>query len=217
MKAGDQAKEFLSKPSLIFTYFGMASVVFVTTSLITWLSTYFQVTRGLTQAKAGTLASAVMVLAIVGAPLGGYLTDKWRKHNIRARLLFPAITSVLAAIFLFLALHTTSSGTIQYLLFLCMGVTITAFIAAAAAVTQDVVHPGLHAMSYAIAVVIQNLIGASLAPVLIGRIYDLTNIRTAFIVLPFVLLLAAFLFYMGSRFYVNDLKKVAEVNLVPVE
>jgi MFS family permease len=216
MKVRDQVQEFLSKPSLIFTYFGIAAVVFVTTSLITWLSTYFQVTRGLPQAKAGTLSSAVMVLAIIGAPLGGYITDRWRKTNIKARLLFPAVTSVLSAIFLFAAL-SLSDKIIQYVLFLMMGISITAFISAAAAVTQDVVHPGLHAMSYAIAVVVQNLLGASLSPVLIGKIYDLTSIKTAFTVLPFILLLAAGLFYMGSGFYTKDLEKVAKINLVPVE
>lgn len=217
MKFRDQVQEFITKPSLIFTYFGITAVVFVTTSLITWLSTYFQVTRGLEQSKAGTLSSAVMVLAIVGAPLGGYITDRWRKTNIKARLLFPAITSALSAILLFSALHVSSNPTLQYVLFLLMGVTITAFIAAAAAVTQDVVHPGLHARSYAVAVVVQNLLGASVAPVLIGRIYDLTNIKTAFIVLPFVLLLGAVLFYSGSRFYVKDMDKVAKVDLVAVE
>jgi len=217
MKVRDQVKEFLTKPSLIFTYFGIASVVFVTTSLITWLATYFQVTRGLPQAKAGTLSSAVMVLAIVGAPLGGYITDKWRKTNIKARLLFPALSSLLSAIFLFAALNISSNGIIQYVLFLFMGVSITAFISAAASVTQDVVHPGLHAMSYAIAVVVQNLLGASLAPVLIGKIYDLTNIRTAFTILPFILILAAILFYTGSRFYKNDLEKVVKIKLIPAE
>jgi MFS family permease len=217
MRPKDQVQEFLSKPSLLFTYFGMASVVFVTTSLITWLPSYFQVTRSVQQSRAGMLSSAVMVLAIVGAPLGGYLTDKWRKNNIKARLLFPAVTSTLSAILLFVALQMPSDGAIQYILFLCMGVTITAFIAAAAAVTQDVVHPGLHAMSYSIAVVVQNLLGASLAPVLIGRIYDMTNIKTAFVVLPFILLLGACLFYIGSRFYIKDLEKVAKIDLVAVE
>lgn len=217
MKARDQVREFLSKPSLIFTYFGIAAVVFVTTSLITWLATYFQVTRSLPQAKAGTLSSAVMVLAIVGAPLGGYITDRWRKKNIKARLLFPALSSVLSAIFLFIALNLGSTGNMQYVFFLLMGVSVTAFISAAASVTQDVVHPGLHAMSYAIAVVVQNLLGASTAPVIMGKIYDLTDIQTAFKILPFILLLASCLFYIGSKYYVKDLEKVPKINLVPVE
>lgn len=212
MKKKDMAREFLSRPSLIFTYFGFAAVVFVTTSLITWLSTYFNVTRGLSSEKAGTMASAVMLLAIVGAPLGGIITDRWRKSNIRARLLFPTITSLLTALFLLVALWLTS-GTLQYVFFLLMGVTVAAFIPAAAAVTQDVIHAGMRAMSYAVAVVVQNLLGASTAPLVIGRLYDLYDIETALAILPFMLILGAFLFYMGSRFYVRDLNKTAKIKL----
>lgn len=212
MKKKDMVREFLSRPSLIFTYFGFAAVVFVTTSLITWLSTYFNVTRGLSSEKAGTMASAVMLLAIVGAPLGGIITDRWRKTNIRARLLFPTITSLLTALFLLVALWLTS-GTVQYIFFLLMGVTLAAFIPAAAAVTQDVIHAGMRAMSYAVAVVVQNLLGASTAPLVIGRLYDLYDIETALAILPFMLMLGAFLFYMGSRYYVKDLNKTAKIKL----
>jgi MFS family permease len=216
MTAKDIFREFISKPSLIYTYFGMAAVVFVTTSLITWLSTYFQVERGLPQDKAGTLASAVMVLAIVGAPLGGYLTDRWRKTQPRARLLFPAVSTLLSAIFLFAAL-SFFKGTIQFAVLLVMGVLIMAFISGAASVTQDVIHPGLRAMSYAVAVVIQNLLGSSTAPIVVGKIYDLTNIKTALEFLPLVLLTGALLFYLGSRRYSEDMEKVAKINLEPVD
>jgi fucose permease len=87
------------------------------------------------------------------------------------------------------------------------------FIAGAASVTQDVIHPGLRATSYAIAVVVQNLLGASTAPVILGKVYDLTNIQTAFALLPFVLLLGSLLFYLGSRHYARDLGKVANIRL----
>jgi len=214
MKTGDILREFLSRPSLIFTYFGFAAVVFVTTSLITWLSTYFSVTRGISVEKAGSMASAVMVLAIVGAPVGGIITDRWRKTNIKARLLFPVITSVLAAVFLLCALWLTK-GTMQYIFFLLMGVTVTAFLPGAAAVTQDVIHPGLRAMSYAIAVVVQNLLGASTAPLVIGKLYDLYTIKTALALLPFMLVLGALLFFAGSRFYIKDLDKTAKIRLEP--
>lgn len=214
MKPKDITREFLSRPSLLFTYFGFAAVVFVTTSLITWLSTYFTVTRGISVEKAGSMASAVMVLAIIGAPAGGIITDRWRKNNIRARLYFPAITSVLAAVFLLCALWLTK-GTLQYVFFLLMGVTVTAFLPGAAAVTQDVIHPGLRAMSYAIAVVVQNLLGASTAPLVIGKLYDLYTIKTALALLPFMLLLGALLFFAGSRFYVKDIDKTAKIKLEP--
>ena len=212
MKARDKFEQFISRPSLILTYFGFAAVVFVTTSLITWLSTYFHVTHDVPVEKAGSMASAVMVLAIVGAPLGGIITDRWRKTNLKARLLFPTLSSLLAALFLIIALWMTH-GTLQYVFFLLMGVSVTAFVPAAAAVTQDVIHAGMRAMSYAVAVVVQNLLGASTAPLVIGRLYDLYDIKTAMNLLPFMLILGAILFYTGSRFYVRDLEKTERINL----
>ena len=212
MKKKDMAQQFLSRPSLIFTYFGFAAIIFVTTSLITWLSTYFHVTRDLPIEKAATMSSAVMVLAIVGAPLGGIITDRWRKKNLRARLLFPAITSLLSAVFLFIALWLTQ-GTLQYVFFLLLGVTLTAFLPGAAAVTQDVIHAGMRAMSYAVAVVVQNLLGASTAPLVIGKLYDMYDIKTAIALLPFMLVLGALLFYIASRYYVRDLEKTVKVKM----
>jgi predicted MFS family arabinose efflux permease len=212
MEKKDMVKEFLSKPSVIYTYFGITAVVFVTTSLITWLSTYFQLERSLPQEKAGSMASAVMIMALVGAPLGGILTDRWRKKQFNARLLLPAISTLTAAILLFAALFLFK-GFIQYILFLALGIAIFLFISGATSVTQDVIHPGLRATSYAIAVVVQNLLGASMAPIVVGRIYDNTNIKTALAVLPFVLVIGAVLFYLGSRHYDKDMEKVAKINL----
>ncbi len=214
MERKDIIREFLSKPSVIYTYFGITAVVFVTTSLITWLATFFQSVRGLAQDKAGTMASAVMVLALVGAPLGGILTDKWRRTKINARLLLPALSTLTSAILLFLALYIFS-GIVQYALLLAMGITVMMFISGASAVTQDVIHPGLRATSYAIAVVVQNLLGSSMSPLVVGRIYDISNIRTAMSLLPFVLLTGALLFYLGAKYYERDMTKVTRVSLEP--
>jgi MFS family permease len=216
MERKDMIKEFITKPSVIYTYFGMAAVVFVTTSLITWLSTYFQKVNDVSQIKAGNMASAIMILALVGAPLGGFLTDKWRKTQANARLLFPALSTLFAAVLLFAALYLFR-GVTQYVLMLFMGVTIFLFISGAAAVTQDVIHPGLRAASYAFAVIIQNLLGSSTAPIVIGKIYDLSNIQTALSILPFVLVAGAILFWLGSRHYIKDLGKVAQIRLEVAE
>jgi MFS family permease len=212
MEKKDMVKEFITKPSVLLTYLGMAAVVFVTTSMLTWLPTYFEKMRNISQETAGKMASSVMVLALVGAPLGGFLTDIWRKSKDNARLLFPAVSTLISAIVLFSAL-VLFKGTIQYVVFLIFGVLVLAFISGAAAVTQDVIHPGLRATSYAIAVVVQNLLGASMAPIVMGKIYDLTNIQTALSVLPFVLIIGALLFWLGSKYYVKDLEKVVQVRL----
>jgi MFS family permease len=212
MERKDIIKEFISKPSVLFTYFGIASVVFVTTSMLTWLPSYFEKVRLIPQEKAGQMASTVMLLAIIGAPLGGHLTDLWRKSKPDARLLYPALSTLLSAVTLFIALALLK-GAAQYIVLLIFGILILSFISGAAAVTQDVIHPGLRATSYAIAVVVQNLLGASTAPIVMGKIYDLTNIQTALSFLPLILLIGAFLFWMGSRYYLKDLGKVARIEL----
>jgi MFS family permease len=212
MSVRDIFKEFISKPSLLFTYFAMAGVVFATNSMIVWLPSYFNRVQGMEMGPAGMKASIVMLLAIIGAPLGGYIADRWRKKKVNARLLVPSITSLLSAILMFLA-FSIFEGEIQYLLLLSIGVSVTAFVAAAAAVTQDVVHPGLRAISYAIAVVVQNLLGSTPGPVVMGAISDASNIQTAFTFLPISLLVASLLFFAGSRYYEKDMKKVEAVNL----
>jgi predicted MFS family arabinose efflux permease len=212
MKKKDMVREFTSRPSVILTYFGFAAVVFVTTALITWLSTYFQNVQGLPMDKAGGKASIVMVLALVGAPLGGFITDAWRKRQQNARLLFPAISTMMTALLLFIALKM-QPGTPQYLLLLLMGVSITLFIAGAIAVTQDVIHPGMRAISYSLCVIVQNLLGSAMAPMVIGRIYDKTNIETALSILPIILVIGSVLFFIGSFFYTKDLDRVAKIEL----
>ena len=141
MEKKDMIKEFLSKPSVLFTYFGMAAVVFVTTSMLTWLPTYFEKMRNIPQETAGKMASSVMVLALIGAPLGGYLTDSWRKSRDNARLLFPAISTFLSALVLLLAL-VVLRGTSAICGFSDIRNSYYGFVSGAASVTQDVIHPG---------------------------------------------------------------------------
>jgi MFS family permease len=212
MSFKDIAKEFLGKPSLILTYFGMTGIVFVTTSLLSWLPSYFSRLDNIPLQKAGTKASLVMLLAIVGAPLGGYLTDKWRKNKENARMILPSITTMIAALFAFLA-FVVFDGTLQYISLLLLGISVTMFLPAAGAVTQDLVHPGLRATSYAFAVITQNLLGASAGPIVIGMISDKTDISTALSILPIFLVLSSLLFFIGSFFYKKDLEKVVDVPL----
>lgn len=210
MSTQDLIKEFSEKPSLLLTYFGMMAVVFVTTSILTWLPSYFTRVYDIPPQQASTKASLILLLAVVGAPLGGFLVDRWRRKKLNARLVFPGITSMVAAVFCFLA-FVVFKDRAQYICLLLFGLTVTMFIPAAGAVTQDLVHPGLRATSYAIAVIIQNLLGASLGPIVIGRISDKTDIGTAMSILPIFVVLAGVLFFIGSLLYKKDIVKVTHI------
>ena len=153
-----------------------------------------------------------MLLSIIGAPPGCFLADLWVKKRLNSRLPFAAITTIITAFFTFAA-FSLFEGSFQFVCLLIMGVSIISFLPAAAAATQEVVHPGLRAISYAIAVIFMNLLGGSLGPIGIGAIFDASGIKTAMTVLPVFLVVGAALFFIGSFFFLKDYHKAEKIPL----
>ena len=212
MRPGDVAREFARTPSLILTYLGFAGSLFATGAMLAWLPTYFHRLQGISMSEAGTKAGLVMLMAIVGAPIGGFLADKWQKVNPRGRLLFPSVTSLLSFV-IFMSAFALAPASLLFPIACLGGIIGASFVPAAAAVTQDVVHPGLRAISYSLCVITQHILGTALGPVFVGVISDHYGIYTAFVVLPFSFVVAAAFFFAGSFFYPRDLDKVEKVAL----
>ncbi len=212
MRFADIVREFLHTPSVLFTYLGYVGNTFVTTGLMNWLPSYYHRVDGLPMDKAGLKTSIVFLLAIFGAPIGGYITDRIRKRFLNARMTIPAITSFLTALFLFVG-FSFLEGRAQYLFLIFFGFTAPMFAAGGSAVTQDVVHPGLRAISYSLAQFFMMLLGYSLSPIFIGFISDRYDLLTAFQFLPLFALFGGAAFFIGSFFYVRDLNKVEKVRL----
>ena len=212
MKTRDILREFSRTPSLLFTYIGFAGNTFLTTSILSWLPTFLHRFEDLPMEKASFKGSLVLLMAIVGSPLGGFLADKWIKKKANARLLFSALSSIVTAV-IFVSAFVLFSGNIQYVFFLLGGISAIAFASSAIAVTQDVVHPGLRATSYSFCVIVQNLLGSSLGPIFTGFISDRFDIRTALILVSLSPILAGILFYAGSHFYERDLAKVEKISV----
>ncbi|MEW6333015.1 MAG: MFS transporter, partial [Thermodesulfobacteriota bacterium] len=158
MSKRDIVRTFAATPSLLLTYLGFAGMMFTSISMSTFLPTYFQRVQGFELQKATLLASGIMLTSIVGSPLGGWIADTWMKKNIQARLLVPSISALLAAVLFLAGFHLFSGGVLQYAIFLLAGMASIAWASSAIAVTQDVIHPGLRAVSYALCVITQNLL-----------------------------------------------------------
>ncbi len=213
MSKMDIVRAFSRTPSLILTYFGFAGMMFISISMSSFLPTYFQRVQGVPLQKATFLTSGIMLTAIIGSPLGGWIADRWMKKKIQARLLVPSVSALLTTILYFSAIHFFSGGAVQYGIFLVGGIASIAWASSAIAVTQDVVHPGLRAISYALCVIVQNLLGSSLGPLVTGALSDLYGIATALKIASSMALISFLLFYLGSRFYKRDLDKVERIPL----
>jgi predicted MFS family arabinose efflux permease len=199
----DSIKELFRAKSLIMVNIAFPIYMFGSAAMSTWLPSYFNRFGGMDIAQASTRAAIISMMAVVGAPLGGYLTDQWAKKNISARLLLPGVASVCAAVlaasaFLF-------HGTAQFVILLGFGLVAIMFLPGTMAVTQDVVHPGLRSTSRSVNIFIQSLLGTALGPLIIGAISDAYGLDKAmWFISPFILV-AGILFFWGSAFYKKDL------------
>jgi predicted MFS family arabinose efflux permease len=213
MSKMDIVRAFSRTPSLLLTYLGFAGMMFLAISLSTFLPLYFQRVHGAPLQKATLLTSGIMLMAIIGSPLGGWIADQWMRRRIQARLLVPAISALLTAVIYFCGMHLFSGGGVQYVILILGGISSMVFASSAIAVTQDVVHPGLRAISYALCVISQNLLGSSLGPVVTGVLSDAYGIAAALKLANIAALVSCVLFYLGSKFYKRDLDKVERITL----
>ena len=92
----------------------------------------------------------------------------------------------------------------------------TAAIGPVAAVVADVVHPGLRATALSTVVVVQNLFGLAVGPLLTGLLADRFGLPTALAVMPAVCAVAAMTFWYGSRTYVVDRDAVLTATSSPI-
>jgi MFS family permease len=98
---------FSSRPFIVLLLF-WSLLGIVGWMVVGWMPTYYQEHFGLGQSEAGLYATAYLYPAsIAGVILGGYLTDRWVRHNIYARILIPIIGLSIAVPCIFFASNTT--------------------------------------------------------------------------------------------------------------
>jgi fucose permease len=118
----------------------------------------------------------------------------------------------MTAVLLFIAFSFYRGG-IQYAVLLAAGIAAVAFVPAAVAVTQDVVHPGVRAVSLSLCVIVQHILGSAMGPPAIGALSDAFGLETAMVFLPLFAALAGILFFIGSFFYDSDARLVEEMDI----
>jgi MFS family permease len=205
-------RQLFEIPTLWFVYIAFAMNIAVTTPIMTWFPSYLNRFHGMDQQRAGSITAILAMLLLVGAPLGGYLSDRWMEKRANARMVFSGITSLASALLLgaaFLAPHSMT-----FIPFMVgFGVLSVAFLAPAAAVIQDVVHPGMRALAYGLCVVCQHILGASWSPMFIGGISDHIGLEKALLITPSFGIIACVMFLIGARYYERDMARVKNVIL----
>jgi len=214
-------KVMLNSPSLWWTCLGQAFQVIVISTIWAWTPSYLNRYYGIAPAKAGVLASMVVLSGALGVFVWGFVSDRISIRKPRNKLILMSILCIVTPP-LFVAAF---SGVVvaefqpQFLLILVGGFLMTCSVAPSADIVLDVVHPGVRSTGAAVLSLFQNLFGLAVGPFVGGAISDAWGLQTALMAMPAFGVLAALSFRLAARSYESDTCRLAnfEPSVAPQE
>lgn len=137
-----------------------------------WTAVYFMRSHGLSATQVGLWAGLVLgISGLFGTWAGGWLADRFGKHDRRHMLSAPALGMVAAAPMLFMAYSVSNWMVAMALLFIPTFLN-SLYYGPTYAAAQLLVRPQARAMATAVMVFAQNLIGLGLGPLFFGMMSD---------------------------------------------
>lgn len=189
----------LRNPGYWTATLGMAMMVFTMGGISVWLPTFLSRIEGYSLARANQLLGAVTVVdGIVGTIVGGWVAQRWLRHNHRALYLVSAWSAVLTfptAIVVFFgprSLLVPSILLAEFFLFLNTGPLNAAIV--------NSVSAAIRSFAIALNLFLIHALGDAPSPRLIGAVSDRHGLRVGLGLTLIALVLSAAILFFGSRF-----------------
>jgi len=187
-------------PSVALALCGFGALAFVSYSLFFWGAPYairtFHVgadVAGLMLGVPGAFASAA------GCVAGGYVSDEWKRRDLRGRLFVCMLAAIVPAPLLFAAL-SVADVRLFYLINPLMLFVAYLWVGPAAAAVQDCVLPRMRGIAGAIFILAVSILGLGLGPYTTGKVAAMTgSLRTGMLSMTAVMPLALLLLWLASR------------------
>jgi len=209
-------------PSFIFAAIGTMFHDIAFAGLMMWLTTFIiryrmpELDLDVATAKASTISGIIMLMALVGSPLGGVIAHFFYKRTPRGRSYTAAISTFFMAVMIFVFAITAENVTtpVFMVLGILMGISVTLYIAADASLNQDIVHQGYRSVVWGMRMIITMALGGAMGILLTGFLSDtFESLKVSIIIMSGFGVLASISYLIGARFYETDLKKVAVLDL----
>ena len=200
-------RELAGIRSMWFGVLALTLSSFLLGALGAWGIELLKRVHGLSAAQASAGAPAIGAGAALGLLGGGVLADRLLQRGVtNARVFVSALASIAASAFLVPAILTGSLPLALVLLFL--GATcLTLPVAPAEALLSDVVPPELRGRAASVRAVVRSL--SALAPWIVGRISDATDLQTALAAVAPMYAVGGLVMLLAARTYPADLAYVA--------
>lgn len=181
-------------------FLGSAMQLLFNATVLNWLPSYFNRFHAMAPDKAGLRTGIVLLIASLGVVAFGYIGDKVTKGMPRRRLVLMAFFSLCSALAFGAAFALPVSGLQVGVLFFG-AFFMAAFLGPCYAVIHDLVHPGMTGMAIGIFVLINNVLGMALGPLIGGMLADRFELSTALLIVSAVPLISAAAFFVASFRY----------------
>jgi MFS family permease len=198
---------FLHNRSFICNTLAMAAMTFAMGGLAQWLPSFMYRVHNLDVEKANTLFGAVTVLAGIGGTIaGGWLGDRFQAKSPAGYLTVSGWGFVIGVPIAVLAIITPSLPAsllfifcAEFFLFLNTGPLNTVIV--------NVTRPERRAMAFAVNIFFIHALGDAISPTVLGWLSDLWGLRSALLVTPAAIALAAGFCFIGRRYIAADMAR----------
>jgi MFS family permease len=202
--------EVIKTPTMRWFLPGYGLLNLTVQAQIAWMPTYFIRLFNWDTSQAGNLTSLFNLTAIIGAPVGGILADRWYKKDRRGRMWLAAIAAALCSITLIVSIFFFHSNFAIGLIFgLFFGALYMAATASLSAASQNAVSTSHKGLTFGLTLFSMYFLGGAWSPMLVGVISDklggdASGLMWAMIMSACGGLFAAACFVMGARHYIAD-------------
>ena len=177
-----------------------------------WLPRLMMRLRNISEAKGGLITGGIGLMAILGAPLGGYLSDVWQRKTPRGRMYVPVVAYIAGGILLIVVILTRFTP-LGIVLACVYGIAAAMAMPAIAAISQDVVPVALKGLSMGLAIFAQYMLGGAWGPYIVGAVSDglgggADGLSIAVMLCCVFGIVAGIVFLVAARTYPEDLQKV---------
>jgi len=206
----DDLRVIISIPTLKFALVGVGAFMFTITGIGAWLPEFHRRFSGLTQGQA-TAAVGLIVLAggIPGLLLGGSIADRYARRIRGARVVIPAYCIAVGTA-LFTISYLPMPFVVSFALELAGMFTVWIAVPALRAGLADAVPAHLRGAGFGAFNLVSIVFGAAAAPIIVGALADVFNLRIAFLLVSPPVFLGAYVLYRARDHLDADAAKIFE-------
>jgi MFS family permease len=204
--------------SLCLYFFGEGILCFMTVSVLAWAPALLMRVMNMSEATAGLIVGGWGLMAIIAAPLGGWLADLWQKKTGRGRLHMPALTAVLASIVL-ITMVSMRFGPVGIGLGFLYGILTVISIPASNAFTQDVVPAANKGLAVGLGTFCAYIFGGAWGPTIVGTVSDAIGggadgLTYAVLLTSIGGFIGGILLWLAARTYPADMARIKSETMI---